>query len=185
MKKQHIPNFLTLLRLVVIAPLIWALVEGRFALAFWLFIAAGISDGVDGYLARRYHWQSRFGSIADPVVDKLLLMTMFILLATMDALPWWLIIVVVARDLIIVSGAFAYHYAIGQYSFKPSWVSKVNTVLQIFLIVCVLFQLSYHDLPSLLISVLIYGVFATTSISLISYIWVWGRKAWLNWGVSE
>jgi len=94
----------------------------------------GISDGVDGYLARRYDWTSRFGAILDPVADKLLLMVTFILLAYTGHLPVWLTSVVIGRDLVIVAGATTYHILFGEYEFSPTLLGKLSTSMQFILV---------------------------------------------------
>src|SRR5688572_24109147 len=110
---RHIPNLLTLLRMLLTVPLAWLLRDGRFDTALIVALVAGFTDALDGFLAKRFSWQSRLGGLIDPVADKLLLVACFVGLAQVDALPWWLAAVVIGRDAVIVSGAVAYHNLIG------------------------------------------------------------------------
>src|SRR5687768_2499072 len=98
MNIKYLPNIITCLRFLLIVPLIFAVANQHFTLAFYLFLLAGVSDGLDGFLARRFNWSSRFGSIADPIADKLLLTIMLIVLTSLRWIPVWLLVLVVARD---------------------------------------------------------------------------------------
>ena len=91
---RHLPNLLTLLRLLLTLPIAWLLLSERFAAALWLFAVAGASDALDGFLARRFGWVSRVGSVLDPLADKLLLVTSYVCLGLSQVLPWWLTLLV-------------------------------------------------------------------------------------------
>lgn len=177
---QIIPNIITCLRVLLVPPTIWAMLTANYQLAFALFVVSGCSDGLDGLLARRYGWITRFGSIMDPLADKVLLVSSYIALAVMGQIPSLLAAIVVFRDLWIVGGFAAYYFSLGEPHFAPSLISKLNTVVQILLIVFILFNLSIYPLPQLSIIGLSYLVFATTLLSLLDYTWVWGRRAYFE-----
>jgi cardiolipin synthase len=161
-----------------VIPVVWALVDERFALALILSAVAGISDGIDGFLAKHFHWQSRLGSILDPIADKLLLVASFATLAWMDLLPLWLLWLVLARDVIIVSGGLAYHYFIGEFELLPVWSSKINTALQIILVLLVIISQQWFAELTLLISIGVWAVVVSVIFSGLEYILTWGNKAW-------
>jgi len=174
---RNIPNIITLLRIALVIPTVYLLVQRQFSYALVLFFIAGISDGLDGYLAKRYQWTSRLGSILDPLADKLLLVFSYFALGWLGEIPMSLVAAVVIRDLIIVVGAIAYHELIGEYDMTPSWVSKTNTFFQIVLVLAVVFSLGAYMLPHRIIEILVVVVTVTTVASGSDYVWVWGRRA--------
>ena len=99
---HHLPNIISFLRILLVAPIVWALLNHRYDLAVVLFVIAGISDGVDGYLAKRFGWESRFGGVLDAIADKLLLVSTFIVLWLLAVFPLWLVALIILRDLFIV-----------------------------------------------------------------------------------
>ncbi|HEY0800814.1 MAG TPA: CDP-alcohol phosphatidyltransferase family protein, partial [Steroidobacteraceae bacterium] len=127
---RHIPNIITVIRILLVVPIAMALAHRLLALASILFAAAAMSDAVDGYLARRFGWQSELGSVLDPIADKLLLATAFVSLSFLTLVPLWLMVAAVLRDVIIVSGAAAYRSVIGPLTAHPSMISKANTLCQ-------------------------------------------------------
>jgi len=174
---RDIPNIISLLRIGLVIPVVYLLLERQFSYALVLFFIAGLSDGLDGYLAKRNNWITRLGSILDPLADKLLLVFSYLALGWLGEIPMWLVIGVMVRDVIIVVGAIAYHELIGKYDMTPTWMSKTNTFFQILLILVVVFSLGAYSLPVLFIEALIYIVAITTLVSGINYVWVWGRRA--------
>ena len=179
MTRKDIPNLITILRIVLVLPVIWALLSEKFAAALILFAVAGFSDALDGFLAKHYHWQSRLGSILDPVADKLLLMASFAALTWLGLLPVWLLWLVLGRDVVIVLGGLIYHYHLGQFDLTPLWSSKINTLLQILLVLAVILH-QYLAMP-LLDSAIMIGtwlVVASVVNSGTEYIVVWGLRAW-------
>jgi cardiolipin synthase len=175
--RRDIPNVITLLRIVLVIPVIYLLLKREFSYALILFFVAGLSDGLDGYLAKRNNWTSRLGSILDPLADKLLLVFSYLALGWLGEIPMWLVIAVMLRDVVIVVGAIAYHELVGQYDMVPSWISKTNTFFQILLILVVVFSLGAYTLPVRALETLEYVVMVTTVASGINYVWVWGRRA--------
>jgi cardiolipin synthase len=175
--RRDIPNVITLFRIVLVLPVIYLLLKREFSYALVLFFVAGLSDGLDGYLAKRNNWTSRLGSILDPLADKLLLVFSYLALGWLGEIPMWLVIAVMARDVVIVVGAIAYHELIGQYDMMPSWISKTNTFFQIILVLAVVFSAGAYKLPPWSLDSLVYTVAVTTTLSGINYVWVWGRRA--------
>lgn len=173
---RQIPNALTLARCVLTAPMAYYLIREEFTPALILFVISGISDGLDGFLAKRFNWQSRFGAIADPLADKLLLTVGFCTLAYIDVLPIWLAILVVVRDIVIVAGAYTYHRLFGPYDMRPSLLSKFNTLTQIVVLSLMLVHLSLYTFSATWIIGLIIWVSLTTVGSGVQYVWVWGMR---------
>lgn len=178
MNAAYIPNLITVLRLLLVTPIVVGLLTHHYPLAFWLFMVAGLTDAIDGYLARRFQWISRFGAMVDPLADKLLMVATFLTLGYLGILPLWLLTMVILRELVIVIGAVLYHLLIGEYDFIPTRISKVNTCLQIVLIIGFMFNLSYNIIPGTVMKILMGLVFITSFLSLTDYMWVWGQRAW-------
>ncbi len=178
---KHIPNILTLLRLLLIFPFLSLLYHSEYQWAFYIFLIAGLSDGVDGWLARYFKWQSKFGSFVDPLADKLLIASSFISLALLGQLPWWLVVLVFLRDLVISFGVLAWYQFVGKkINFEPTKLSKLNTGLQISLVVLCLFDIAYFELIPHLVEILIPLTALTTTITFFDYVWTWGKLAYKN-----
>ncbi len=144
-----IANIITVGRVLLVPIIIWALLAEQPIFAFVAFVIAGLSDAVDGIVARALDQQSEFGTILDPIADKLMLVSVFIVLAYLGHLPLWLTILVVSRDLIIVFGVMLAFVLEKDVKIKPLWVSKVNTLLQIVLAALVLGVLGFeYPLPT-------------------------------------
>lgn len=174
---KHLPNAITVLRAALIPLQAWLLLRGDYALAFALFVVSGLSDLVDGWIARRFDLRTRFGAIADPLADKVTMLTVALLLASQGWLPWWFAALVVGRDLLIVGGAAAYHLLIGEVEMAPSWISKLNTVLEFVFLACVLALGAGHLDQGPWYPALLYATAATVIASGASYVLVWSRKA--------
>lgn len=182
MKPRDIPNIITAFRLLLVPPVVILLLQDRFAAALVVFGVAGLSDGLDGFLARHYGWRSRLGGLLDPLADKLLMVSSFLTLGWLGWIPLWLVALVILRDLVIVAGAIFYHRRIEHFEAEPTLLSKLNTVAQILLVLAVMFSLGVQTLPALWIDMLLYSVVATTLLSGFDYIWIWGRRAWQKRG---
>lgn len=178
MKLKHIPNLITIARIILVWPFLGYLIAGHYKVAFYLFMIAGFSDGVDGFLARKFKWTSEFGAFTDPLADKLLLMSSFIALASLDQLPIWLMLLVIARDAVIIAGVGGWFQFRGELEFEPTLLSKFNTALQVGLIFCLLFELAYWALPAVFIRSLIITTAITTTLTFFDYVWVYGRRAY-------
>ncbi len=126
-----LPNLISIFRLVLVPIAIDAILSGRFAVAFWVFLIAGISDGIDGFIARAFDQKSELGAYLDPLADKLLLVSIFVTLAIIGIIPTWLAILVLSRDVLIV-GAVVLSWGLGRrLPIHPLMVSKANTTAQI------------------------------------------------------
>jgi cardiolipin synthase len=140
-----IPNFITLLRFLLVPAIVYALLVGAMDWALAGFLIAGISDGVDGFIARQFNQRSELGTYLDPVADKLLLVSVFVVLGLMGELPLWLVIAAVSRDLLIIGGVIISSLLGNPVEMKPLMVSKANTAAQIVLAAVVLFELALSD----------------------------------------
>ena len=180
MRLSILPNVITVLRIFLVPPVVLALLDEQYTLAIALFAVAGISDGIDGYLARRYNWTSWWGSVLDPIADKLLQVSAYLALGWLGHMPWWLVVAVVARDVIIVSGSFTYYAIFRHFEADPTWISKWNTVLQILLVLLVMIHVGVNTVPLWLLQGLMLLVFVTTLISGTQYVARWVRLAIAN-----
>lgn len=178
MTRQDIPNLLSILRIIFIIPIVWLLLSKQFGSALIVFAIAGFTDGLDGFLAKQYKWQSRLGTILDPVADKLLLVASFTTLTLLNLIPLWLLLLVLARDILIVTGGLAYHYLIDRFELEPVWSSKVNTVAQIGLVLLVILQECGVNGLQPVTDAGIWLVAASVMISGSEYILIWGIRAW-------
>lgn len=176
---RNIPNVITLLRVVLIPPIVWCLLNGAYWQGLVLFVMSGLTDAADGFLARHYGWTSRFGAIIDPLADKCLLILTFSTLTYLQRIPIWLCSVVIARDVLIVCCAMGYHFFIKEYDFEPTRISKLNTTLQLFYVFLLVLNLAGVWLPHHWITIVMYSVLATTTISFIDYTWVWSSRGLL------
>jgi len=177
LKRQDLPNIISILRIVLVLPVVWALLNNYFLWALVLFTIAGISDALDGFLAKHIHWESRLGSILDPLADKLLLIASFASLTWLGLIPVWLFWMALGRDFLIVIGGVAYHYLLGKFDLTPLWSSKFNTSLQILLVILVILQPLWPSLTGMVNS-FTWLVMASILISGTEYVVVWGSRAW-------
>lgn len=175
---RDLPNVVTVLRMLLVAPLVWLLMTGRFESALALALVAGISDWLDGWLARRFEWQSRFGGVLDPLADKLLMTATYAALAWLGALPAWLFWLVVARDLVIVTGGLLYHRLIEPFRAEPTTLSKINTLCQLLLMWTVLIVLAGWSGGAWLVGMLILVVALTVVATMVQYVVLWGLRAY-------
>jgi len=179
MNLRWMPNLITVFRIALVAPLVFTLLHREYHAALWLAFIAGLSDGVDGYLAKRFGWTTWLGSLLDPVADKLLLLAGFAVLTVQGLVPDWLFWLMMARDLAIVIGAYVYYRLVGHVEGKPSRLSKLNTVLQITLLLWVLMTQVWPQVLTTpgLVPWLVGFTAATTAGSGIHYVWVWAGMA--------
>jgi len=179
---SFVPNLITLGRLILVPVIIYLIGNQAFEAAFWVFVAAGISDGVDGFIAKRFGYTTTLGAYLDPVADKALLVSIFVTLGMQDLIPNWLVILVVSRDVLIV-GAVLISWLIGfAVTMRPLMVSKINTTLQIAYAAAVLAVLGFH-LEAMFAAALVMGTYLTgltTVVSGASYLvdWVRDVSAW-------
>jgi cardiolipin synthase len=170
---SQLPNLITIFRIALVPVLILLLKDQEYAMALVVFAVAGVSDGLDGFIAKRFHCETRLGSILDPLADKTLLVSSYVMLMLLNHLPFWLMLTVAFRDLLIVSGYLVYTSMVGPVQMRPSWLSKLNTFMQIALIVVILAQQAMQLIYPLVVDVLIYAVLLTTVASGLHYLWTW------------
>jgi cardiolipin synthase len=170
-----IPNLITLARILSVPIVVWAITSGEMMIAFILFVIAGISDAVDGYLAKRFNMASEMGAYLDPLADKALIVSIYVSLGIAGAIPRWLVIFVVARDIMII-GAVILTWLIGRpMAVKPLLVSKLNTVVQIVFACLVLGSLAFGFNAGPLLPLLMYLVAVLTFLSIAFYLAEWIR----------
>lgn len=173
---HHIPNIISVFRILLIIPIALLLHHQSWTNAFILILIAGISDALDGFLARVFNWQSRLGSFLDPIADKLLLIVIFISLVQKGIIPLWLAVLVIGRDLIILLGATACQLITRKLEMSPLFISKVNTALQILFILLMMYHLAFSNLSRQLIEGMQIAVAITTVLSGIAYIVIWSSN---------
>lgn len=175
---RHIPNLISIARIFLVLPVVEALLTRQFDRALVWFTVAGLSDGVDGFLARYFGWQSRLGSYLDPIADKLLLVSSYLGLAWLGLIPGWLAALVIARDGIIFLGALAYYLLLEPFDGQPSLLSKLNTFCQLLLVFVILVQPHWPRLSTAGIPTLVGAVTLTTTLSGLLYVLTWSRRYW-------
>jgi cardiolipin synthase (CMP-forming) len=170
-----IPNLITLGRILLVPVVVWAIASGAMWVAFVLFVAAGVSDAVDGFLAKRFHMTTVLGAYLDPLADKALIVSIYVTLGVNGLIPRWLVILVVSRDIMII-GAVMLSWLVGSpVKVKPLLVSKLNTVAQIVFACVVLGSLGFNFEVPLLTLVLMGLVAALTLLSVAAYVAEWVR----------
>lgn len=173
----NIPNSITMARLLLVPALLYFLAQRDYLSALLVFLAAGLSDALDGYLARRLNQFTQFGAILDPVADKLMLLSALVMLTWLQFVPWQFTATLLTRDLVIISGAFAYRMRAGKLEMTPTWLGKTHIAL-----VFALLGLVMGDAAGVVaIATALPALFGVTLASGIAsgahYVWVWGRKA--------
>ena len=184
---KHLPNIISLIRILLVIPTVSYLWQQEYAKALTVFFVAGASDGLDGFLARRFGWTSRLGSLLDPLADKLLMTALYFTLGLMGQLPVWLVALVIGRDIVIVLGALAYRMLMKEITMQHLLISKLNTGAQILLVLLLIYRLSTFpfaaQIPAGVITILIYFVAVTTLASGLAYVIIWSRRARQEWKV--
>lgn len=170
-----IPNLITLARILSVPIVVWAIMSGQMAIAFGLFLAAGISDAVDGFLAKRFNMASELGAYLDPLADKALIVSIYVSLGIAGAIPGWLVILVVSRDIMIISAVILSWLIGSPVTVKPHPVSKLNTVAQIVFACVVLASLGFKFDPGILPDILMGCVAVLTLLSVGLYLAEWIR----------
>jgi cardiolipin synthase len=174
---RQVPNLISLIRIALIPPIAAALVQGELRIAMLMIFVAAASDGVDGFLARRFGWQTELGAILDPAADKLLMATVFVTLAVLGGVPLWLMSAAVGRDALIVAGTLAYRYWIGPISIRPTVISKINTLCQLNFILYVVARLQFPVLPAWPATLLGALVLVTVVVSGMDYVLTYSMRA--------
>jgi len=177
MSLNWLPNAISIMRIALVVPILMLILDGSFVWALALFWLAGFSDGVDGYLAKRFNWHTRLGALLDPIADKLLVAGLFITLAYTGDIPVWLAATVILRDVVIVVGAMAYNFLVRPVQGEPTRVSKLNTALQLLFLLFVISRAGFGWPEEISITVLGAAVLITVVISGVDYVWSWSRRA--------
>jgi cardiolipin synthase len=181
----QIPNLITAIRILLVAPTAWLLWQGAYVEALVLMAIASVSDAVDGWLARRFNWVTRFGEAMDPVADKLLVGTLFVVFTLQDHIPIWLAVIVLGRDVVILAGVGVYRLMFEQIEFAPTFLSKANTAMQIIMLLLMLVSLCALEAISPVAGALIdpycFWILAVLGVtSGMDYVVTWGLRAWRN-----
>ncbi len=172
---MSIPNLITLGRILLVPIVVWAIASGRMQLAFLLFLAAAISDGVDGFLAKRFGMTTELGAYLDPLADKVLIVSIYVTLGITGAIPTWIVILVVSRDFMII-GAIMLSWLVNMpVRIKPHIVSKLNTAAQIAYACLVLASYGYQFNAEPLLTLVMFLVACLTSLSVALYLAQWVR----------
>jgi cardiolipin synthase len=171
--RHQIPNLLTLARIAAVPVLILFLYEGRYGAALAVFVLAGITDGLDGWIAKRFKCVTRLGSILDPLADKILIVSTYVMLVLAGDLPFWLILLIGFRDLGIIAGVLVLNTLNGHVQMQPSLLSKVNTFLQISLVILVMVERIGFITLEPVAEILLWFVAVTTVASAIHYVYFW------------
>ena len=171
----NLPNLITLSRLLSVPLMIWLIVGAEFVAAFWVFICAGASDALDGFIAKRFDCRTQLGALLDPAADKALLSSVYVALGVAEHIPTWLVIVVVFRDVMIIGGFVLIQTLSAPSKFDPLYISKINTLAQITLVAYVLARLGLGFPDGEVTPVLVWVVAATTLMSGASYLVRWAR----------
>ena len=176
-RNLNIPNAITLLRLLAVPVVAWLILEARWEAACWLFLAAALSDGIDGLLARWLRQTTALGAVLDAVADKALGLTTLLMLTQSGVIPWWVTLAILVRDTVIVLGALSYRGLAGHLEIHPTWLGKTHIFVEFALLALVLghaaklIDLGIWQIP-------LFGiVFAIAAASGIQYVWIWSGKA--------
>jgi len=174
---QYLPNSLTISRLLLAVPLGILILREDFHWALGIGFLAGLTDALDGFFARRLGVFSRFGAALDPIADKILITVAFVCFAQVQLIPWYLAVAVIARDLIIVTGAACYYKLIGPFQFAATTLSKINMFVQISFCVLVLLAQVVPDIPQIVVTIASAAVLFIAAASGFDYVMSWAIKA--------
>jgi cardiolipin synthase (CMP-forming) len=176
---MNIANLITLARILMVPVAVWSLISGNYVMAFAIFIAAGVSDGVDGFLARRLGIKTELGAYLDPLADKALLVSIYMVLAILELIPLWLAIAVATRDILIVAAVVLSRLLEKPVEMKPLMISKANTVAQIAFagIVLGLLALGQRHEVLTLFGAIVVAVFTFTSGAVYMRDWMYHMNA--------
>jgi cardiolipin synthase (CMP-forming) len=174
---RHLPNIICLIRIGLIWPILRSLEQGTYQITLALFFLAAMSDGLDGFLAKRFGWTSRLGKVLDPAADKLLLISVFLVATWLGLIPRWLCAAAVARDLMIILGAFAYRLRCGPLHGRPILSSKINTLLQLLYVLLIVVNAAYGLPPHNMLDALAYLTLVSIVISGYGYVREYAGRA--------
>jgi cardiolipin synthase len=167
---RHLPNIICLLRIALVWPLIVSLQAGDFARTVWIFAIAAVSDGLDGFLAKRFGWTSTLGKVLDPVADKLLLVSLFLMATWLGLIPQWLTFMAVTRDVMIGTGALVFSLVFGALHGRPILISKINTLMQLSYLMGIVLNQATGFPPAWLLTGLLWCTAVTVALSGMAYL---------------
>jgi cardiolipin synthase len=174
-RRVNLPNIITLMRIILVPVIIWAIASQQMKLAFAIFVIAGVSDAVDGFLAKRFKMVTDNGAMLDPVADKALLVSIYMTLGISGAIPGWLVILVVSRDVMIVGAVIISWLLENPIPMKPLMVSKMNTVAQVAFAALVLASLGFGFQAGVFETLVMIAVAMLTALSMALYFVEWAR----------
>jgi cardiolipin synthase (CMP-forming) len=172
----NLPNIITLLRLAAVPVVAWLILQQRWEAACWLFLAAAVSDGIDGLLARWLDQMTQLGATLDSVADKALGVVTLVMLTQAGAIPFWVTLAVLLRDGIIVLGALSYRGLAGHLEIHPTWLGKTHMFAEFTLLALVLGGLAELLAPDEWLQPLFVTVFSIAVVSGVQYVWIWSAK---------
>jgi cardiolipin synthase len=178
MSWRWVPNAICVGRILAVGPLVYLIVDGRYAAALALLVVAGASDGLDGFLAKTFDWRTRLGGLLDPAADKLLLVSVFLALTHVGLMPVAVTAIVVGRDLLIIGGALCYQWLIAPVTGEPAAFSKLNTASQLALVFFTLTHAAFDWPPRMSLLALGALVVFTSIVSGLNYVLRWSVRAW-------
>jgi cardiolipin synthase len=180
MSFKWVPNAICVVRVLLVGPIVFMLLDERYLAALVLIAIAGFSDALDGYLARAFDWRTPLGSLLDPVADKLLVVSVFLTMTILGLVPVFLTVVVILRDVVIIGGAAAYQWLIAPVQGEPTVISKLNTVCQLSFVLFTLTDAALTWPPGSVLTVLGAAVLFTSLTSGLNYVVGWSKRAWRN-----
>ena len=173
----NLPNIITLLRLAAVPVIAWLILQQRWEAACWLFLAAAVSDGIDGLLARWLDQTTQLGAALDTIADKALGVVTLVMLTQAGAIPLWVALAILVRDSIIVLGALSYRGLAGHLEIHPTWLGKTHVFAEFALLALVLADLGKLWEAEAWLTALFAAVFVIAVISGVQYVWIWSAKA--------
>lgn len=172
----NLPNIISVLRLVAVPGVAWLILQQRWEAACWLFLAAAVSDGIDGLLARWLNQMTQLGAALDTIADKALGVVTLVMLTQAGAIPLWVTLAILLRDSIIVLGALSYRGLAGHLDIHPTWLGKTHMFAEFVLLTVVLAGLGGLLAVDAWLTPLFVSVFVIAVISGVQYVWIWGAK---------
>jgi cardiolipin synthase len=179
MRWRWLPNAICVLRMLLVAPLVALLLGQSYVPALGVFVVAGLSDGLDGFLAKKFEWRTRLGGLLDPAADKLLLVSTFCALTYTGLTPFGLTAFVIGRDVVIVAGAVTYQLLIAPVTGEPARISKLNTACQLGFVFFTMVAAAFGWPPRISLTALGAAVVFTSIVSGLNYVLRWSRRAWV------
>jgi len=178
MTLRWLPNAICVVRVLLVGPVVWLLLTERYTAALALIVVAGLSDALDGFLAKTFDWRTRLGSLLDPAADKLLLVSVFLSLSYLGLVPAAVTAIVIGRDVVIVLGALTYQMLIAPVQGEPTSISKLNTACQLGFVLFTITHVAFGWPPPISLLLLGAAVVFTSVVSGLNYVLRWSKRAW-------